>query len=401
MLKPNPFIFNIKHVLFFLFGLSTFIYSQKQADSLKPKDLREIYERSKFNKKKKFDADKDKKVLFSLLPAPIQEGSNFKLAISFVTSFYLGDKKDTKLSEVSFAPTFSFSNQYIFPIRSYIYTKGNKFNFTGDYRYMIYPQPTYGLGSNQLDDSQSILDYQQWRFYQFVSTRISTNFYLGLGAQLDRYQNISEVSNIEGPTDFYTYMEGDYSDETSNGVAFQALFDSRDNILNATKGLYIETDFRINSKSFGSEREWKSIYFDFRQYQSLSSNKRSIIASRVFYWATFDGKPNYLDLPSIGWDRYGKTGRGFTRNRFRSNALLYFESEYRMSLTKNDLLGAVFFGNISSVSNLGTYSFQNWQPAIGTGLRLKWSKNNNNNLTADFGLSKNDWSINFGIAENF
>lgn len=72
-----------------------------------------------------------------------------------------------------------------------------------------------------------------------------------------------------------------------------------------------------------------------------------------------------------------------------------------MSLTKNDLLGAVFFGSISSVSNLGTYSFQNWQPAIGTGLRLKWSKNNNNNLTADFGLSKNDWSINFGIAENF
>ena len=401
MLKYDIFKLNKKHVFLILVSFSTLAYSQKKLDSLKPKDLIEIYERSKFNKNKNFDADKEKKVSFSLLPVPREDGGNIHLAISFVSSFYLGDYKDTKLSEVSFGPTFSFSNQYIFPIRSYIYSAGDKFNFTGDYRYMIYPQPTYGLGSNNLNDSQSILNYQQWRFYQFASARIVTNFYLGLGIQLDKYQNISEESNVEGSTDFYTYMKGDYSDETSNGFAFQALFDSRDNILNAKEGLYIETDFRVNSKSFGSERDWKSIYFDFRQYQSLSSVKRSIIASRMFYWAIFDGKPNYLDLPSIGWDRYEKTGRGFTRNRFRSNALLYFESEYRMSITKNDLLGAVFFGNISSVSDLGTYEFKYWHPAVGTGLRLKWGAKKNNNLTADCGISKRDWSLNFGIAENF
>ena len=392
-----------KHKMVIMVLLSTFIgYAQKETDSIKPKDIREIYERSRFNKKKKFDADKTKKVSFSLLPAPTQDGGKLNLVVSFVTAFYLGDHENTKLSEISFGPTINFTNQqYVLPIRSYIYTSENKFNFTGDYRYMIYPQPTYGLGSTNSKEPQSILNYEQWRFYQFATTKVVTNFNMGLGVQGDNYQNLSEDSNINGSTDFNTYMKGDYSNEKSIGIAFQTLLDSRDNTLNSSKGIYLEADLRINSKSFGSEKEWKSIYFDFRNYKSLSSNKRSIIASRIFFWNTFNGNPHYLDLPSIGWDRYGKTGRGFTRNRFRSNALLYFESEYRMSITKNDLLGAVVFGNISSVSELNTYQFKAWHPAIGTGLRLKWGAKNKNNLTTDLGFSKNDWTLTLGIAENF
>jgi hypothetical protein len=106
------------------------------------------------------------------------------------------------MSKVYFTPTTSFTWQYSFPIQSYIYTKDNKYNFIRDYRFLIYPQFTYGLGGNSTADPQSEVYYQQIRFYQFVSRKIIGDFRLGLGFQLDNYKNISEDSKIAEPTDF-------------------------------------------------------------------------------------------------------------------------------------------------------------------------------------------------------
>lgn len=174
---------------------------------------------------------------------------------------------------------------------------------------MIYPQFTYGLGGNSSKDPQSEVHYEQIRFYQFISRKIKGDFRLGLGFQLDNYKNISEDSEIDVPTDFTKYQEGNYSNELSSGIAFQALYDSRKNILNPNQGYYFEADYRINSSVFGSDSKWQSIYIDGRKYFSFSDIRHKVLASRIFYWAVFDGKPHYLDLPSIGWDRYGKTGR--------------------------------------------------------------------------------------------
>jgi outer membrane protein assembly factor BamA len=388
-------------LLLFILASSFSSFSQKidfRSDSLDMKHiLKSIFVKNDTAKKKD-----PNKIAFSLMPAPDLKSAEGGLVVSFVTTFFLdANHETTKMSEVYFTPTTSFSGQYSFPIQSYIYTKDNKYNFIGDYRYMIYPQFTYGLGGNSSKNSQSEVNYQQIRFYQFATRKIKGDFGLGLGFQLDNYQNISEESEISEPTDFNIYQDGDYSDELSSGIAFQALYDSRDNILNPKKGYYLEADYRINSKAFGSDTEWESIYIDARKYYSFSKMRHKVLAMRVFYWAVFDGKPHYLDLPSIGWDRYGKTGRGFTRNRYRSNSLLYTEAEYRIDITKNGFLGAVFYGNLSSVSNLDTYHFDNWTPAVGTGLRIKWNKINDCNLVLDYGVSKDDWTFRVALSENF
>ena len=137
------------------------------------------------------------------MPAPDLKSSEGGLVLSFVTTFFLDENHETtKMSEVYFTPTTSFTRQYPFPIQSYIYTKDNKYNFIGDYRFLIYPQFTYGLGSNSAKDPQSEVYYQQIRFYQFVSRKIKGEFRLGLGFQLDNYKDISEESEIDEPTDF-------------------------------------------------------------------------------------------------------------------------------------------------------------------------------------------------------
>lgn len=389
----------IKFILLFLFVIP-FCYSQNDSVVMPKRDILDVLHKI-FHKNDSIEKFRDKKLAFSLLPVPIDANANTGLVVSFLTSFYLGDDHEkTKMSQVTFSPYFSFSNQYVFPIQTYIYTKDDKWNFIGDYRYLIYPQLTYGLGEHNTKEKMSTLDYQQWRFYQFVNRKVIGNYRMGVGFLLDNYQNISEESYIDEETDYSKYMKGDYSDNTSFGFAFQGLYDSRKNTINPEQGLYVETDFRINTSGVGGDK-WQSLYVDARKYFSFSKTKHRVWASRAFYWSTFGGKPHYLDLPSIGWDREGKTGRGFTKNRYRSNALLYFETEYRTDITRDGFIGAVFFTNVSSVSQLDTYKFTKWNPAIGTGLRIKWNKQNNSNLVLDFGVSKNDWSLRLGLAENF
>ncbi|MGO4770131.1 hypothetical protein ACEN2I_00575 [Flavobacterium sp. W22_SRS_FK3] len=385
--------------IWIFFFLMPFCYAQNENFQVEKEDILDVIYKI-YHKKDTLKTGGDKKIAFSLLPAPANVNSNSGLVISFLTTFYLGGSETTKMSQVSFAPYFSFTNQYVFPVLSYIYTKDNEWNFIGDYRFLIYPQPTYGLGNHSTDEEMSILNYQQWRFYQFVTRKIKGNLQIGLGFLFDNYQNIREESSSVTETDYSKYMNGDFTDASSFGIAVQALFDSRKSNINPEEGLYVETDFRFNTSGV-ENKKWKSIYFDARKYHSFSKTRHKVFAYRAFYWSAFDGKPHYLDLPSIGWDRDGRTGRGFTRNRFRSNALMYFETEYRTDISKNGFFGAVFFTNILSVSKLDTYQFNKWHPAVGTGIRIKWNKKNDSNLALDFGVSKNDWSLRLGLIENF
>ncbi|WP_347049954.1 hypothetical protein [Flavobacterium olei] len=380
--------------------IASFGCAQNDSTAVGTRDILDVIHKI-FNKGDTIQKRDQKKVAFSLLPVPVGVNSSSGLVISFLTTFYLGeDHEKTKMSQVTFSPYFSFSKQFVFPFQSYIYTEENKWNFTGDYRYMIYPQLTYGLGEHNNKKEISTLDYQQWRFYQFITRKIVGNYRLGVGFLFDNYQNISEESYIEEETDYYKYMNGDYSNESSFGCAVQGLYDSRENIINPEQGLYVEADLRINTSGVDGDK-WQSFYFDARKYYSFSKTKHRVWASRAFFWSTFGGKPHYLDLPSIGWDREGKTGRGFTKNRYRSNALIYFETEYRTDISRNGFFGAVVFTNISSVSRLDTYQFKKWNPAVGTGIRIKWNKRNGSNLALDYGISKNDWSLRLGLSENF
>lgn len=388
----------IKYILV-LFFIGSFCQAQNDSTVVGTRDILDVIHKI-FDKQDTIRPDRKRKLTFSLLPVPVGNNSGEGLVVSFLTTFNLGDSEKTKMSQITFSPYFSFSKQFVFPIQSYIYTSDNKWNLIGDYRYMIYPQDTYGLGEDNSKKEMSTLDYQQWRFYQFITRQIVGNYRLGVGFLFDNYKNISEESYIDGETDYYKYMNGDYSDETSFGFAIQGLYDSRENIINPEQGLYVEADLRLNTSGVEGDK-WQSIYFDARKYHSFSKTKHRVWASRAFFWSTFGGKPHYLDLPSIGWDREGKTGRGFTKNRYRSNALIYFETEYRTDISRNGFFGAVFFTNVSSVSKLDTYEFKKWNPAVGTGIRIKWNKRNGSNLALDYGISKNDWSLRLGLSENF
>ena len=287
-------------------------------------------------------------------------------------------------------------------LKSSIWGKGNKYNFVGDWRLMQYPQDTYGLGGNTSIDSPVHMDFNYLRFYETVYREVSKNFYAGIGYNIDYHWNISEDKETidGGKTDFEIY---DGRRKTySAGPSVSLLYDSRENPLNAHHGFYGNAIYRVNTKFFGSSDNWQSLIVDMRKYFPLPARSRNVLAFWNLDWFVLNGHAPYLDLPSTGWDVTNNTGRGYIQGRYRSTKMLYFETEYRMILTRNGLLGAVVFANAQSFTQWPSDKFDPVQPGYGLGLRVKLSKKSNTNVDVDYGFGTQGSSgLKVTIAEIF
>ena len=66
--------------------------------------------------------------------------------------------------------------------------------------------------------------------------------------------------------------------------------------------------------------------------------------------------------------------------------LLYLETEYRFSISRNGLLGGVLFANAQSFTGYPENTFNSIDPGAGTGIRIKINKHSNTNVCFDYGL---------------
>ena len=125
---------------------------------------------------------------------------------------------------------------------------------------------------------------------------------------------------------------------------------------------------------------------DFRKYIKPSSRSDNLLAFWSYNWFSFGGKAPYFDLPSTGWDTYSNLGREYIQGRLRGANLIYVESEYRFSITRNGLLGGVVFANAQSVTDYPTNRFETILPGAGAGMRIKVNTLSRANFGIDYGL---------------
>jgi len=233
------------------------------------------------------------------------------------------------------------------------------------------------------------LNYLQGRLYQTISKGILPNLAIGLGIQFDRYYKLrideTYSQNLSG---YEKYGDITLEAYSFDGLTIDLVFDNRRNTIDPDKGAYFIASFRQNAKFIGSLKIWNSINIEARKYFPVSKKRDQILALRALYLSILSGEPNYLDLPSNGWDNNGKTTRGIYRNRYRSSGLLYFEAEYRTAITKNGLWGMATFCNLTSSALLFTQQYQRPYFAGGAGLRLKLDKRTGSKLSFDIGVSK-------------
>lgn len=343
-----------------------------------------------------------RKVHFSIFPAPVSAPGGGRVVITSINgAFTLGDPGTTNLSNVYLLPFTDFSSKYGLYLRHNIWTPNNSWNLLGDYRLSHYPQYVWGLGGNSQEFGRSLVEADYSRIYQTVLRGISKKWFIGPGYALDYSYNIDEteigyISNLE-----------DYPVETTDpsvasGLTANLVYDGRYNALNPPKGAYFIASWRINSKAFGSDTDYQSLFIDFRKYFPLKKFLGNILAVRSYYWTILSGEVPYLYLPSTNWaPATGIASRGFETGRYRSNAMIYGEAEQRLQLTSNGLFGLVVFANVSSASEFDTQQFKHWKLGTGFWLRTKLNKYSNTNLAVDLGFSENFWSVWLNIGEMF
>ncbi len=349
----------------------------------------------------------NQQVYYSILPisTAVPGGSNV-LVTSTTAGFYLGPRKTTYLSSVTFAPYFNFKGRYGLPIHSSIWLKNNSFNIEGDTRFLVYPQDTWGLGGGQPESAKVLVDYDYVRFYQSVLKRISPYFYAGIGYNMDYYFDINPFAGNQpvSLSDFTHYSYGTAPNQKSftSGLSLNFLYDTRQNSLNPIPGAYGNIIYRFNTEALGSDNNSRSIYLDFRKYISLTeAGPKNQLAFWSYYWTTISSGTPYLNLPAIGMDPYQRSGRGIEQNRYRGESLIYFETEYRKDITNNGLLGFVLFANVNSASQPNTRTFEYFNPAGGGGLRIKFNKKSDTNICLDYGFSKGYSDLTIALGEAF
>jgi hypothetical protein len=339
------------------------------------------------NPEKRFvqDSSKKSKMQFSGYPAIIYNPvTGAAIALNLLDAFSTYNDGKTNISTVLFSPEYTQKKQSIFPIQSNIFTKDNRYIFFGDWRYMIFPQETWGIGGNTVDSNGYNVYYKYSRFYETVFKHIAKNLYLGLGFQFDYHWDISEelVPVTSKKTDFEKY--GFNKSSISSGLVLDLQYDSRKNTINPEAGsTYANIVLRQNSTFIGSNTNWSSLLIDVRKYLPLPSN--AILAFWSYDYYTLRGNPPYLDLPGTASDTYGNTGRGYEQSRFVGKNFMDLEVELRYHITKNGLIGGVLFANVESASELNTNRLQTLLPGAGLGLRIKFNKYSKTNICIDYG----------------
>jgi outer membrane protein assembly factor BamA len=368
----------------------------------------------------------------SLLLLPII-GSNpatgFMVGIGGQYAFKM--KGSTLYSNFSGSAQFTTKSQVIFMLKNNVYTKSNRIFFSGDWRYLIYSQSTYGLGTNSPEGG--LIDYQYnlmgvsttddsltqpmkfnfGRFHQSVSYKITHGFYAGLGLYYDSYKKIKDEKLMMGPSDtmltshyvYNTHYNFSTTGYSISAVNIKAVYDTRDNMINPYKGIYAMASWRGGFKFLGNKNYSNFTQIEFRGYHSFSeSNPRHLIA--VWLMGDFSpvGELPYLVLPATSYDQRGRSGRGYTQGRYRGSNLVYGEAEYRFPISRcGGILGGVVFLNGTTSDNpiLNLNLFESIKPGYGAGLRIMVDKRSRTNLAVDVGFGDNSFGFYLAASEAF
>jgi outer membrane protein assembly factor BamA len=339
----------------------------------------------------------------------------------------LGSAQTTQLSSALFSLSFTSKKQLLLCVRSDIYLPDNKWYITGDIRLLLFAQPTYGLGIyglnstatfnvNGTDVSKSVLEqpmrFNYLRVYETVVRQFFPHWYAGLGVNIDYHTDIDDENlKLDTPNAFitsnYFYSKKYGFDPThysTNGLSLQLIEDNRDNPINAYKGTYANICFSVNEKIFGSSQNSTLLYYEWRNYIPLKKSKPGYVLA-FWTWGDFvtSGNVPYLALPSIGWDTYGRSGRGYIQGRFRGTNMMYGETELRIPISRNGLFGVVPFVNVTTASNPTTDQplFASLAPGYGVGVRIKMNKKDRTNICIDYGRGMGSSGIYFNIRETF
>lgn len=415
----------MKELLLLYICMNTLLYAQTdtqaQERSLSERETSDTVEKTDTNET---DKEKPEKGSYYITPLPAfgqnpAWGTMYGAVVS--GSWFMGDPENTNISTLQILALLTTKDQTMLTSKGTMYSEGNEYKFDFDGRFMDTSQPTYGLGSGSYelkpyvaefgDDGQLML-YNFYRFHFTVAKQVKDSLYFGVGYHYDGFKNVEDKA-LDIPatkTSYYTYNEKygfDQENTALSGLSLNLNYDTRDNINSTYVGMYAAASYRVNSELLGSDQDSSTLWLEYRDYFDLSGDHQNILAIWAFANFTVSGNLPYMDLPSIGYDQFSNSGRGYAQGYIRGEHLVYSEIEYRVKLigTKKspDFFGMVFFANATTASDHDNHIglFQEFDPAGGLGFRFMLEQNSRTLLEADYAVGRYGSAFYLGLNESF
>jgi outer membrane protein assembly factor BamA len=330
--------------------------------------------------------------------------TGFNGGFSWNSAFFRGDPSNTHISSLTGGFKISQKKQTLVGVKLAVFTDDDRWYILGDNRFNWTSQNTYDLGGSASGASAENLKFDFFRLYEDVYRTVRPGLLVGAGVNINTHSNVQPNGGTQAALDESAYASYSAAHglsigrQTSSGTNVSVRYDTRDNAINAQRGVLASATYRTFFNGvLGGDSTWQQLNLDLRTYKNITRDARQKIA----FWFLGDlvtgGAAPYFDLPTTGAD--GRSGRGYAEGRYRGEHLLYWETEYRGTITPNGLLGFVAFANVSTVGSeeSGDSLFSTFAPGAGAGLRLLLNKRSRTNLCADWGWGK-DGSHGFYLA---
>jgi len=304
-----------------------------------------------------------------------------------------GSGDETRTSNLPLTAQYTIENKYLFFSGFEIFSPQEKYMLTGNIRIQSFPSLFFGIGANTSKSNEEKFDYTQI-LLQPIFLKNLFRRYLFFGAGF-RYNRISKVEALSNGLLENTDQSGTLG-STSSGIELAMIYDSRDNILNASEGTFISLTHGFYDGLIGSSNDFQLTKFDYRYFIQPLGTPSSILGFHFLSQFSHGDTP----LQEMGQLGGNEIMRGYFEGRYIDRHLIATQIEWRQKLAHR--WGVVAFAGIGNVApSIDEFDFGTLRTSLGFGLRFLVDEEENLNLRLDFGFGNEKSNYYFKIAESF
>jgi len=336
------------------------------------------------------ETEQKKKVGFVALPIPIanptlQQG----LAVVGAALYHLGE--DAPASLTGAGGFYTSTKSWGYGLVQKVYTSHDRWRITaGAVRFKLNLR-YYGVDADPGPNDPYLSFSLDGKVYGAEVLRsLGKHLYTGVG-----YIYLSNTTSFDFKENLPEETLRDLSFARSvAAVAIPFLWDTRDNLLNAKRGNYLNLTAIFSDDAVGSDYTYQQYRLGFSHYQHL--NDRMVLAVRGTACDTQNRAPFYL-LCTLG---AGDGMRGFPVEVYWSRASAAAVAEWRWNFAGR--WGMIAFAGAGSTGRgITNLSRDNLVPSYGVGIRFMMAKDYGVNIGIDYGRSNDRDAFYFRVGEAF
>lgn len=270
-----------------------------------------------------------------------------------------------------------------------LFARHEKYMFSGRLDYTRFPEFFFGIGNNTSHAMKELYSFDLIKLSTKNQKKIDKNWYFGISNELQYLFSVEKKTNgmmedtkVKGTNGYFI-----------NGLGLTLTFDARNNVLNSTKGSFLEISGNSFHSVLGSEFRFSRFTFDARKYYTFGK----ISVGTQAYLQLNEGVVPFRAMPVLGG---ASNLRGFYRGRFRDNNMTLLQVEMRMPLFWRIGLAA-FTGMGQVASSINEFKTHEFKYNVGTGLRYRVNQKDNVNIRFDVGFTNEGYGFYVVFAEAF